>query len=63
MQWIKGVQRVTKKNGIEGWKRVNDEMLAKAIAMCPSKCRENSDELMKVILLIKEREQQTMNKN
>jgi len=38
-------------------------MLAETIAMCPIKCGENLDEVMKVMLIIKEREQQTMNKN
>jgi len=32
-------------------------MLAKTIAMCPIKCGENLDEVMKVMLMIKEREQ------
>jgi len=31
--------------------------------MCLIKCRENPDKVMKVILLIKERKWQTMNKN
>jgi len=55
-QWVKGVRRVIRKNGIEGWRRVNDEMLAETIAMCPIKCGENPDEVMKVMLMIEERE-------
>ena len=62
-QWVEGVRRVIRKNGIEGWRRVNDEMLAETIAMCPIECGENPDEVMKVILMIEERERQTMNKN
>jgi len=42
---------------------VNDEILVKAIVMCPIECRKNLNEVMKVMLMIEEREWQTMNKN
>jgi len=54
-QWIEGVWRVIKKNSIEEWKRVNDKILAETIVMCPIKCGENPDEVMKVMLIIEER--------
>jgi len=36
-------------------------MLAETIVMCPIECGENLDEVMKVMLMIEERKQQTMN--
>jgi len=41
---------------------VKDKVLAKAIIMCSIKCGESLNEVMKVILTIKERKQQFMNK-
>jgi len=38
-------------------------MLAEVITMCLIKCKENPNEVIKVILMIEERKQQTMNKN
>jgi len=38
-------------------------MLVEAIIMCLIECGENLNKVIKVMLMIKEREQQTMNKN